>query len=89
MSNWKYTLNFRDLITDEPLNEDQSIIRAKAMATRLSSFINGFDDKDDDYMVYELWDVYETLNNSISVDEINEGLDALYDVADTYRIWIN
>lgn len=88
MSNWKYTLNFRDLITDEPLNEDQSIIRAKSMAKRLSSFINGFDDKDDDYMVYELWDVYETLNNSISVDEINEGLDALYDVADTYRIWV-
>lgn len=88
MSNWTYILNFRDLITDEPLNEDQSIIRAKSMAKRLSSFINGFDDKDDDYMVYELWDVYETLNNSISVDEINEGLDALYDVADTYRIWV-
>lgn len=88
MSNWKYTLNFRDLITDETLNEDQSIIRAKSMAKRLSSFINGFDDKDDDYMVYELWDVYELLNNSISVDEINEGLDALYDAADTYRIWI-
>jgi hypothetical protein len=88
MSNWTYTLNFRDLITDEPLNEDQSIIRAKSMAKRLSSFINGFDDKDDDYMVYELWDVYELLNNSISVDEINEGLDALYDVADTYRIWV-
>lgn len=88
MSNWKYTLNFRDLITDETLNEDQSIIRAKAMAKRLSSFINGFDDKDDDYMVYELWDVYEMLNDSISVDEINEGLDALYDAADTYRIWI-
>lgn len=88
MSYWTYKLNFRDLITDEALNEDQSIIRAKAMAKRLSSFINGFNDKDDDYMVYELWDVYELLNNSISVDEINEGLDALYDVADTYRIWI-
>jgi hypothetical protein len=36
----------------------------------------------------ELWDVYEMLNDSISVDEINEGLDALYDAADTYRIWI-
>lgn len=88
MSNWTYTLNFRDLITDETLNEDQSIIRAKSMAERLSSFIKSIDDKDDDYMVYELWDVYELLNNSISVDEINEGLDALYDVADTYRIWV-
>ena len=88
MSNWKYTLNFRDLITDETLNEDQSIIRAKSMARRLSSFINGLDDKDDDYMVYELWDVYETLNDSISVDEINYGLDMLYDVADTHRIWV-
>lgn len=88
MSNWKYTLNFRDLITDETLNEDQSIIRAKAMAKRLSSFIKSIDDKDDDYMVYELWDVCSELDDSTSVDDINEGLDRLYDVADTYRIWI-
>jgi len=88
MSNWKYTLNFRDLITDETLNEDQSIIRAKSMAERLSSFIKSIDDKDDDYMVYELWDVCSELDDSTSVDDINEGLDRLYDVADTYRIWV-
>ena len=92
MSNWKYKLRFKHILSDEVPTEEQLkeiCNEASSAITRFTSKLNR-DDENEETMYYELKDcAYEFENETNSLTEFNNTLNLMYDLCDQYRIWVN
>lgn len=88
MANWQYKLKFKDTFVDDPhsLNRYQIDNLTARMAGRIRGFTKRVNNNED--LVNDLETIAEELQICDDIESIDFVIDNMYDVCDSYRIWV-
>lgn len=88
MANWQYDLKIKDTFVDDPdsLNRYQIDNLTARIAGRIRSFNRRVHNNKD--LVDELYAIAEELQMCDDTESIDMVLDSMYDICDSYLVWV-